>query len=78
MWSYCLISNTKCTTECGIPDSKVPETNMGPNWSRQDPDGPHVGPMNLVIWDIIYIRENKMCSAPTHPLTSDRQAQKPR
>ena len=23
---------------------------MGPIWGRQDPDGPHVGPMNLAIW----------------------------
>ena len=26
---------------------------MGPIWGRQDPDGPHVGPMNLVIWVIL-------------------------
>ena len=24
---------------------------MGPIWSRQDPGGPHVGPMNFAIWD---------------------------
>ena len=23
---------------------------MGPTWGRHDPGGPHVGPMNLVIW----------------------------
>ena len=23
---------------------------MGPIWSRQDPGGPHVGPMNFAIW----------------------------
>ena len=34
-----------------IPDSKVPGANMGPIWGRQDPDGPHVGPMNFAIWD---------------------------
>ena len=32
------------------PDSKVHEANMGPTWDRQDPGGPHVGPMNLAIW----------------------------
>ena len=37
----------------GIPDNKVHGANMGPIWGRQDPDGPHVGPMNLVIWDIV-------------------------
>ena len=26
---------------------------MGPTWGRQDPDGPHVGPMNFAIWDDI-------------------------
>ena len=25
---------------------------MGPIWGRQDPGGPHVGPLNFVIWDI--------------------------
>ena len=34
-----------------IPDSKVHGANMGPIWGRQDPGGPHVGPMNFVIWD---------------------------
>ena len=32
------------------PDSKVHGANMGPTWGQQDPDGPHVGPMNLAIW----------------------------
>ena len=33
-----------------VPDSKVHGTNMGPIWGRQDPGGPHVGPMNFAIW----------------------------
>ena len=33
-----------------FPDSKVLGANMGPTWDRQDPGGPLVGPMNLVIW----------------------------
>ena len=33
-----------------FPDSKVHGANMGPIWGRQDPNGPHVGPMNLAIW----------------------------
>ena len=38
------------------PDSKVHEANMGPIWGRQDPGGPHVGPMNFVIWVyVLYI-----------------------
>ena len=33
------------------PSSKVRWANMGPIWGRQDPGGPHVGPMNFAIWD---------------------------
>ena len=32
-----------------IPDNKAHGANMGPIWGRQDPGGPHVGPMNLAI-----------------------------
>ena len=32
------------------PGGKVYGANMGPTWGRQDPGGPHVGPMNLAIW----------------------------
>ena len=32
------------------PDSRVHGANMGPIWGRQDPGGPHVGPINLAIW----------------------------
>ena len=31
------------------PDSKVHRDNMGPSWVLSDPDGPHVGTMNLAI-----------------------------
>ena len=37
-WGLCLSGR--------FPDSKVHGANMGPIWGRQDPDGPHVGPMN--------------------------------
>ena len=30
------------------PESRVHGANMRPIWGRQDPGGPHVGPMNLV------------------------------
>ena len=33
------------------PDSKVHGANVGHIWDRQDPGGPHVGPMNLAIWE---------------------------
>ena len=32
------------------PDSKVHGAYMAPTWGRQDPGGPHVGPMILAIW----------------------------
>ena len=35
-----------------IPDNKFHWANMGPIWGRQDPAGPHVGPMNFAIWDV--------------------------
>ena len=38
-----------------ILDSKVDGANMGPIWGRQNPGGPHVGPINLAIWDNIDI-----------------------
>ena len=33
------------------PDSKVHGANLGPISGRQDPGGPHVGPMNFAIWE---------------------------
>ena len=35
------------------PDSKDHGANMGPIWGRQDPGGPHVGPINFALWAII-------------------------
>ena len=32
------------------PDGKVHGANMGSIWGRQDPGGPHVGPMSFAIW----------------------------
>ena len=37
-----------------FPDRKVHGANMGPIWDRQDPGGPHVGPVNFAIWVILY------------------------
>ena len=39
-----------------IPFSKVHGAYMGPTWGRQDPGGPHFGPMILAIWDIMLLR----------------------
>ena len=32
-----------------VSDSKVHGAYMGPTWGRQDPGGPHVGPMFIAI-----------------------------
>ena len=37
-----------------VPESKVHVVNMGPIWGRQDPGGPHVGPMNFAIWGDVW------------------------
>ena len=49
------------------PDSKIHGANMGPIWGRQDPGGPHAGPMNPAIWvhmllcsDLLYPPLNKV------------------
>ena len=34
----------------GLSQNKVHGANMGPIWGQQDPGGPHVGPMDFVIW----------------------------
>ena len=48
------VNQTITTTNArySISDSKVHRANMGPIWDRQDPGGPHVGPMDFAIWDI--------------------------
>ena len=35
------------------PDSKVHGANMGPTGGRQDPCGPHVGHVDLAVWDSV-------------------------
>ena len=35
------------------PDNKFHGANMGPTWGRQGPGGPHVGPMNYAIWEVL-------------------------
>ena len=54
-WGPCLIyiilkKNYHIIVALHYPDSKVRGSNMGLIWGRQDPGGPHVGPMNLAIW----------------------------
>ena len=59
-WQRSTLSRSPCATRWGCdwdykrpkgkcPDSKVHWADMGPIWGRQDPGGPHVGPMNFAI-----------------------------
>ena len=57
-WKYCteyIMRPSYLYNGNTYPDSKVHGTNMGPIWGRQDPGGPHVGPMDLVIW--VYLQQ---------------------
>ena len=49
-----------------IPDSKVHGANMGRIWGRQDPGGPHVGPMTFAICDVIMISSKKYINNSLH------------
>ena len=50
----CFISMTSSTKCVNNTDSNVHGANMGPIWGRQDPGGPHAGPMNFAIWEGIH------------------------
>ena len=43
------------------PDSKVHGANMGPIRGRQDPGGPHVGPMYFAFWEPFVFLEWVSC-----------------
>ena len=47
-----------------IPDSKVHGANMGPIWGLKNPGGPHVGPMNFAIWDMICHNDRTLVPTP--------------
>ena len=60
-----------------FPDSQVHGANTGPTWVLSAPDGPHVGPMNLVIKvvmlgaAIVLIQfQNIPASSPVAPFTN--------
>ena len=46
--------------EKGYPESKIHGDNMRPAWGRQDPGGPHVGHMNIVIWVMKQINQKML------------------
>ena len=51
--SFLSLPWVSCCHWQNFPDSKVHGANMGLTWVLSAPDGPHVGPMNLVIRVII-------------------------
>ena len=69
------ISAQHGTTWNNPPNSDVHWANMGPIWGRQDPGGPHVGPMNIAI-RVISPLVPYVCitaySAPSHYLNQWR------
>ena len=48
---------TSCGHSCvrGFPDNEIHGANMGPNWVLSALGGPHIGHMNLAIWELRYI-----------------------
>ena len=46
------------------PDITVHRANVGPIWGRQEPGGPHDGPMNFAIWEGM---GDTWQSVPVHP-----------
>ena len=53
-WSQGHNDNTPSNDhKCDIPDSKVHGTNMGPTWVLSVSAGPHVGPINLALRDVM-------------------------
>ena len=53
-YSFRGINQLKVTGSFHTPDSKVHGANMGLTWVLSATGGPHVGPMNLAIRDIMY------------------------
>ena len=51
-WGELSLTSWVSKPRLNSPDSKIHGANMGPIWGRQDPGGPHVGPMNFAIWVI--------------------------
>ena len=50
MHSKILDNKRRCNSSYTNPDSKVHGANMGPTYGRQEPGGPHAGPMNFAVW----------------------------
>ena len=62
-WTY----QCQCYWLCNMssPDNKVNWVNMGHISGRQDPGGPHVGPMNFAIWEVFVFHEGSQLPVPS-------------
>ena len=58
-----MLSWSVLATETTAPGSKVHVPNMGPIWGREDPGGPHVGPIHLAIWGILVVWNDMIMSS---------------
>ena len=79
-WIFCSLEHcsgghARCSVVFGTdfklktPDRKVHGANMGPTWVLSIPGGPHVGPMNLAIWVLLW--GNVRCSVVCYKGFSD-------
>ena len=62
------------------PDSKVHGANMGPIRGRQDPDGPHAGPMDFANWEyfvVLYFLSVLLPKQAQNPLPSEQTPDPP-
>ena len=50
-WCFQDFTGTRRHFVYDTPHSKVHGANLGPIWGRQDPVGPHIGPIIFAIWD---------------------------
>ena len=53
----------------GFPDSKIHGANMGPTWVLVSPCGPHVGPMNPAIWELLLVPRQAITSTNTDSMS---------
>ena len=56
-WSYVFLVLTRRNEQCKrYWQQTINNPHMGSIWGRQDPGGPHVGPINFAIWELLSAR----------------------